>query len=474
MTQKKFIKEGEVRLMKKKLLSLTLCVAMAATVFAGCGSDSKDAKKDSGSDKKQENNKGDGSEGSVYFLNFKPESEEAFNEIAEKFTEEEGISCKVVTAANNQYESTLKAEMAKSDAPTAFIINGPVGYNSWKDYCADMSDTELYSKLVDKNGTVSTDEGVFGIPMATEYYGLICNKTIFADYFALDGIADTGCKSIEDINNFEKLSAVVKDMDKHKDDLGISGVFSEPALNSDNNWRIQTHLANVPIYYEYKADGVSDKDELDFTYADNYKNILDLYLDYATVSREAASSGSVDEAMAEFALGECAIVQNGNWGWGQISGTDGCTVKADDIYFMPIYTGIEGEESQGLCAGTENFLAYNAKASDADREATDKFFTWLYTSDTGKAYVKDDLGFISPFEGADTPDDPLVKQGIADSANSETTSVTWNFTTFPGQAWKNALGEDLLKYAEGSLDWDTVIKNAKDQWASEKASASAE
>lgn len=460
--------------MKKKLLSLTLCVAMAATVFAGCGSEEKD-KKESTTKAAEEGKKDDnksGSDGSCYFLNFKPESEAVFEEIAKKFTEEEGIDCKVVTAANNQYESTLKSEMAKSEAPTAFIINGPVGYNSWKDYCADIKDTDLYNNLVDKDSVVSTDDGVFGVPLATEMYGLICNKAIFEKYFALDGIADTGCKKIEDINSFEKLSAVVKDMDAHKDDLEIVGVFSTPALNSENNWRIQTHLANLPIYYEYEKDGVSDKDELDFSFGDNYKNILDLYLDYATVSREQASSGSVDEAMAEFALGECAIVQNGTWGWSTIADTEGNTVKEEDLYFMPIYIGAEGEEKQGICAGTENFLAINAKASEADQEASVKFFTWLYTSETGKKYVKEDLGFVSPFEGADTPDNPLAVQGLEDVANSDTKSVSWDFTTFPGQAWKDALGEDLLSYAEGSMEWDKVISNAKELWATEKSAAS--
>lgn len=460
--------------MKKKLLSLTLCVAMAATVFAGCGSEDKDekepaTKKEEGG--KEEGGNSGGSDGSCYFLNFKPEQREAFEEIAKKFKEEEGIDCKVVTAADNQYESTLKSEMAKSEAPTAFIINGPVGYNSWKEYCADIKDTDLYNNLVDKDSVVESDGGVYGIPIATEMYGLICNKAIFEKYFGLDGIADTGCEKIEDINSFEKLSAVVKDMTKHKDDLEIVGVFSAPTLDSSNNWRIQTHLANLPIHYEYEKDGVSDKDELEFTFGDNFKNILDLYLDNATVTREQASSGSVDEAMSEFALGECAIVQNGTWGWDAIKKTDGNTVKEEDLYFMPIYIGVEGEESQGICAGTENFLAINSKASEADQEASVKFFTWLYTSETGKKYVKEDLGFVSPFEGADTPDNPLAVLGLEQVADTSTKAVTWDFVTIPGQAWKDALGEDLLSYAEGSMEWDKVISNAKESWKTEKSGA---
>lgn len=453
--------------MKKKLLSLTLCVAMAATALAGCG----DSKSDSSASKKDDGAKADPSKGSVYFLNFKPEAEEAFNKIAKEYTKETGVACKVVTAADNQYESTLKTEMAKDNAPTAFIINGPVGYQSWKDYCADLSDSDLYKVLVDKDSVVSTDDGIFGIPLATETYGLICNKAIFEDYFALDGIADTGCKKIEDINNFEKLSAVVKDMDKHKDDLGISGVFSEPAVNAENFWRLTTHLFNVPLYYEYQKDGVKDKDAIDFTYSENYKNIFDLYLDYSTVNRENASSGSVDDAMAEFALKECAIVQNGTWGWGQIDGVDGNEVKADDVYYMPIYTGVEGEEKQGLCMGTENFLAINSKASEADQKASLDFFNWLYTSDKGKEYVAKDLAFASPYEDGESPDNPLVEQALADLNNPDTNVVSWVFPTIPGESWKSGFYEELLKYAEKSQSWDDTAAKAKDLWKTEAASA---
>ena len=53
--------------------------------------------------------------------------------------------------------------------------------------------------------------------------------------------------------------------------------------------------------------------------------------------------------MSEFALGQCAMVQNGNWGWSQIADVSGNTVKEDDVKFLPIYTGVKGEEKQGLC-----------------------------------------------------------------------------------------------------------------------------
>ena len=101
--------------MRKKLLSVALCVAMAATTLVGCGSGDDDKKETttkapagddnetttSGDDK---NNTGDvPTDGSVYFLNFKPEISGAYEELMKSFTEETGISAKVVTATENQY-----------------------------------------------------------------------------------------------------------------------------------------------------------------------------------------------------------------------------------------------------------------------------------------------------------------------------------------------------------------------------------
>lgn len=457
--------------MRKKLLSVALCVAMAATALVGCGSkdDTKETTK-AGDNSAQE---GDEKSGSVYFLNFKPEIADAYDALMKAFTKDTGIEAKVVTAAENQYESTLKVEMEKENAPTLFTVNGPVGYNTWKEYCADLTDTDFYGMLTDKDSVISTSNGVFGIPLMMETYGLICNKAIFTKYFALSGIADTGCKSIEDINTFAELKKVADDMQAHKSELGINGVFSEIALNSSNNWRITNHLFCLPLYYEYTADGVMDKKEIDFSYADQFKNIVDLYLTDSTVSQKEASAGTVDDSMLEFATGKAAIAQNGTWAWGQIN-VDGSVVKADDLYYMPIYTGAEGEEKQGLCTGTENFVCINSEASEDDQAASAAFLKWLYSSDEGKKFVSDNYG-VAPFEGFDNSAaadaNPLVKAALADVNNADTTTVSWVTTTTPSQDWKDALGENLLSYAEGGMKWDQVVSAAKDKWASEKSAA---
>ena len=439
----------------KKVVSIALSAIMSTVVLTGCTSSS-------------DNQASDDSKGSVYYLNFKPESEEQWKKIAEDYEKETGVNVKIVTAASGTYEQTLKSEVAKKDAPTLFQINGPVGYESWKEYCADLKDTELYSHLLNQDMAIKDGDGVYGIPYVEEGYGIIYNQAIMDKYFALDGAK---VKSVDEINNFDKLKEVAEDMQSKKDKLGIDGVFASTSLTPGEDWRWQTHLANLPIYYEYKDKDVKNLDEIDFTYSDNFKNIFDLYIDNSTCEPTLLGSKTVSDSMAEFALGKAAMVQNGNWGWSQIAEVDGNTVKEEDVKFMPLYTGVEGEENQGLCIGTENYFSINSKASEADQKASIEFVEWLFTSETGKNHVTNELGFIAPFdtfEDSEVPQDPLAKEVIRYLSNNDLYNVDWNFTTFPSQTFKDDFGAALLEYCNGNMKWEDVKKLVIDEWTSEK------
>ena len=462
--------------MKKKLIGALLSVAMISSLVMGCGAKETPAESTGDSTAEAEapaestdSTASNAAGGKVYYLNFKPEVEDAWKEIAAAYQEETGVEVKVVTAASGTYEEVLKSEIANTDAPTLFQINGPVGYNSWKDYCMDLTDTDLYKNLSDKSLAITgADGGVYGVPYTVESYGIIYNDAIMQKYFAMDGAV---VSSVDEINNFATLKAVVEDMQAKKDDLGIQGVFASTSLLPGEDWRWQTHLANIPVYYEYKDKGVSDLAELEFTYSDNYKNIFDLYINNSTCAPTLLGSKSVADSMAEFALGECAMVQNGNWGWGQINGVDGNVVSEDDVKFMPIYTGVAGEENQGLCTGTENFWCVNSQASDADKQATLDFVNWMISSDKGKDYMVNTLGNAAPFStfGDDEkPQDPLAKEMFR-YMESGKTSVSWNFTTFPSQSFKDDFGAALLEYANGNYTWDQVKDTVVTRWAEEKA-----
>lgn len=411
--------------------------------------------------------------GQVRYLNFKPEVASIYQELAAAYEKETGVKVIVETAANNAYESTLTSKMATKQAPTLFQINGPRGYANWKNYCAELSNTELYKHLTDKSLAVTSGGKVYGIPYVVEGYGIIYNSAITDKYFALPNKA-TKYKSMDEVNNFAALKEVCDDMQANKEALGIKGVFASTSLKAGEDWRWQTHLANLPVYYEFKnnkVDLASDATKkISFQYDKEFKNIFDLYLNDSVIPAKNVGVKTVDNSMAEFALEECAMVQNGNWAWGQISGVSGNKVKAENVKYLPIYTGVAGEEGQGLCIGTENFYCINKKASKQDQQATADFIYWLYSSKTGKKYVTEKLGFIAPFDtfaDNERPTDPLAVEISNWMAKPGITSVAWNFTLFPSQTFKDNFGASLLRYAQGAKSWEDVKASVVKDWASE-------
>lgn len=421
--------------------------AMSLGTLAACGSSTS----------------GDDAKGKVYYLNFKPEAADQWTALAKEYTKEKGVEVKVQTAASGTYEQTLKSEIAKTDAPTLFQVNGPVGYQNWKKYTADMSNTDVYKELTNQDVALKDGDKVVGVPYVMETYGLIYNKDILNKYFALDGAKAT---SMDEIDNFDTLKAVADDMQSRKDELGIKGAFTSAGFDSSSDWRFKTHLANLPLYYEFKDDNVTEQPAtIKGTYLPNYKKIFDLYITDSTTDPTQLSAKTGDDANSEFALGEAAFYQNGTWAWTDLQKAG---MKAESVGMMPIYTGVKGEEKQGLATGSENYWCINDKASDADKKATEDFLSWVITSDTGKKAISQDMGFTTPFKTFDDVkfDNPLTEAAVEDQKSGKT-QVSWNFTMMPSEEWKNKVGQALLEYAQGTGKWDAVKTAFVDGWASE-------
>lgn len=421
--------------------------AMSLGTLAACGSSTS----------------GDDSKGKVYYLNFKPEAADQWAALAKEYTKEKGVDVKVQTAASGTYEQTLKSEIAKTEAPTLFQVNGPVGYQNWKKYTADMSNTDVYKELTNQDVALKDGDKVVGVPYVMETYGLIYNKDILNKYFALDGAKAT---SMDEIDNFDTLKAVADDMQARKDELGIKGAFTSAGFDSSSDWRFKIHLANLPLYYEFKDDNVTEQPAtIKGTYLPNYKKIFDLYIADSTTDPTQLSAKTGDDANSEFALGEAAFYQNGTWAWTDLQKAG---MKAESVGMMPIYTGVKGEEKQGLATGSENYWCINDKASDADKKATEDFLSWVITSDTGKKAISQDMGFTTPFKTFDDVkfDNPLTEAAVEDQKSGKT-QVSWNFTMMPSEEWKNKVGQALLEYAQGTGKWDAVKTAFVDGWASE-------
>ena len=422
--------------MKRRILALLLMCVLAMASLAGCGA--KD-------------------EASVYYLNFKPEQDAQWQALAKQYTEKTGVPVTVVTAASGEYETTLAAEIEKEDAPTLFQVNGPVGLANWRDYCYDMSGSAIYKELTSDSFALKEGKEVLGVAYVIESYGIITNKTL---------LAKAGY-SVDDIKSFADLKKVAEDITARSAELGFSA-FTSAGMDGSSDWRFKTHLANLPIYFEYQADGIGTTKEIKGTYLDNYRAIFDLYINNSTCDPAELSAKTGDDSRNEFLAGKAVFYQNGSWEYGSLTAEGAYT--DNDLVMIPIYVGAGDEAKQGLCTGTENYWCVNKEASEADVEATLAFLEWVATSSEGTNSMANEMGFVTPFKKAVDSPNLFVKQDKAYTAEGKT-PVSWNFPTMPSEEWKNQVGSALTAYAANQTDanWDAVVKAFVEGWKNEYA-----
>ena len=419
----------------KKLIALLLALVVILSMTACAPSDTTDEV------------------GSVYYLNFKPEQNDAWQALAKEYTKQTGVEVTVITAASGKYEETLMAEMGKDEAPTLFQVNGPVGLANWKDYCYDLSKSDIYGQLTSKDFALTEGEAVLGIAYVIESYGIIVNKTL---------LAKAGY-NIDQIDSFADLKMVAESITANKETLGFSA-FTSAGMDGSSDWRFKTHLANLPIYFEYQADKIGTTKEIKGTYLDAYKNIWDLYINNSTTDPAQLSAKTGDDSRNEFLNGEAVFFQNGSWEYNALA----AKFKDDELAMIPIYIGVGDEAKQGLCTGTENYWCVNKDASEADIKATVDFMNWCVTSETGTKAMANDMGFVIPFKAAVESPNLFVKQDKAMTAEGKA-PVSWNFPTMPSEEWKNGVGSALTAYAADPTaeKWEAVVTAFVDGWAAE-------
>lgn len=419
--------------MKKKILLLLTTLATVATLTACGGKD----------------------EGSVYYLNFKPEADAAWQELAETYTKETGVEVKVVTAASGTYSETLTAEMGKSSAPTMYQIGNQAGLDTWKDYCLDLRDSAFYKEMTTDDFNLKGANGeVFAAGYCYEAFGLITNVNLLgkAGY------------TLDDIKDFASLKKVTEDITARSAELGFSA-FTSAGLDGSSSWRFSGHLANMPLYYEFKDNNVTAQPAtITGAYLDNYKNIWDLYINNATCAPNELAAKTGDESEAEFGNGQAVFYQNGTWEYSNL--TEKFNMNPADLAMIPIYVGVAGEEKSALACGTENCWAVNSKASEADIQATLDFMYWVVTSEAGTEMMAEQFGPI-PFKNAKASENVFFTNANEYIANGNYV-VTWAFNHTPNvDAWRATVVSALLQYSANGGDWANVKTAFVDGWAAQ-------
>lgn len=421
----------------KRIFSVVLAAFMVLAL-AACSSSTTD----SGTTTTQET-------GSVYYLNFKPEADEAWQELAATYTEQTGVEVKVVTAASGTYDTTLTSELGKSEAPTLFQVGNVGAVETYGDYCLDLTDTDFYNELTTTSFNLTKDGKTVSVGYCYESFGLIVN---------LELLAQAGYE-ISDITNFETLKAVAEDIHARADELGFDA-FTSSGLDSSSSWRFSGHLANMPLYYEFTEDGITEQPAtIKGTYLDYYKNIWDLYINNSATDPVANNTATGDQATSEFKEGKAVFYQNGTW---EYAGLVEAGMDPEQLQMIPIYVGAPGEENSGLASGTENCWAVNVNASEADQQATLDFLYWVVTSDEGTTMMAEQFGPI-PFKNAKTPDNVFFADANELLANGNY-NVDWAFNYTPNvDEWRAGVVSALQSYATDG-NWDNVVSAFVDGW----------
>ena len=360
---------------------------------------------------------------------------------------------KVVTAASGTYQQTLSAEMTKSEAPTLFVIGNREALGNWDEYALDLTGTAVAGELTTNDFNLYNDEGALkAMGYCYESFGIITN---------VDLLEKAG-HSIDEIKDFASLKAVADDIHANAETLGFDA-FSAPGLDGSSSWRFSGHLANLPLYYEFKADGITTQPAtIKGSYMDNFRNIWDLYITDTAADAKTLTSGTGDESRAEIVEGKAVFYQNGSWEYATLSDA------GLNVQMIPIYCGVEGEEKAGLCSGTENCWAVNAQASEADQKATLDFLYWLVTSEAGTSMMVEQFGSV-PFKASPASTNGFIKNGDALLADG-CYSVTWAFVDTPNvDSWRATVVTALAKYSADPTDanWAEVVTAFVDGWAVE-------
>ncbi len=392
-------------------------------------------------------------EGSVYWLNFKPESDGVLQEVAKMYTDKTGVPVKVVTAASGTYSQTLNSEMDKSAPPTLFIIGNQAAVKDWKDYAVDLKDTAIAKELTTDEYTLYDDEGhLVSISYCYECYGIIVNP---------DLIEKAGHK-VEDIKNFESLKTVVEDIHARAAELGFDA-FSSSDMDDSSSWRFTGHMANLEYYYEQEGEVWKEcPPSITGKYMDNYKMLYDLCINNSLTDPKELSVGGHDP-LNEFKTGKAAFYVNGSWAF---SGESGVADAVPNATMIPYYCGVPGEEKAGLNVGTENYWAINSKASEADQKATMDFMMWCVTDPDASRKLVDTFGVMPYKQAAKSTNGFLAaaEQYSADGCYSMNAATNFQPNV---DEYRKAIVSALNAYNADQSDanWEQVRTAFVDGWA---------
>ena len=407
----------------KKLLSTILAVTLLAGTMVGCGTSSN-----SGSEGTAKSEGGK----TVKVFQLKVEINDALQELAKKYEEEKGVKVEITSVGGGaDYGASLKAEFAKGTEPDIFMIQGAGDYGVWKHKIDDLSSEKWVGNAVKGTlDTVTFDGKVYGMPAATEGYGLAYNKEIL-DKAGIDP---------KSIDTFDKLKAAFETLDSKKAELGKDNVVS---YTTKETWVTGNHTFNIPLaaqenpkqfvqdYIAGKADIVNNKQFSD------WMNLVELLCKYG--GGKTLDTLDSSNQVGNFALGTTASIHQGNWSAGDLKNLD----AKFPMGFAPLAINNDTKISGSIPVGVPMYWVVN-KDSKVNKEAKE-FLDWMVSSQTGQEAIVKDMNMIPAFTNFAVESDNSLNKSISEF-NKAGKTLPWAFTNLPDGFTMNNIGPVFSKF----------------------------
>lgn len=410
---------------RKATLAITLAAAMAATAVPAMADDKV----------------------SITIFNSKMEIQSQFEEMAEKYAEDNGINVEVYYT-NDTVSAHLATKYSSGDPYTLAMVDAKDIYSLAKDHAIDMSDQEWVKNT---NYAIGIDDQINGFPMSVEARGLIYN----AD--AIEAITGETFNP-EDYKTLDSFKELIEQLKE--------GGMETPTGIMKEDWSLGGHFLSQVSEEQPDVEEFITKlheGEADLINNEKFNSLMDFFdvmmeNNYAKDSAIAAEREVTEMMLAE---GEIAFMYGGNWDWSVINAYD----YTENMGMMPIPQNTDDGTNEKLVGGGSKYFMIDSSdtITDEQRQAALDFLEWLADSEEGQKFITEDCALVPAFTNNENEvADPLGKsvKKYADEG-----AMIDNYNYMPDDHI-SLCGAIFQKYLAGQMDRAEFATEIEDYWKS--------
>ena len=410
---------------RKATLAITLAAAMAATAVPAMADDKV----------------------SITIFNSKMEIQRQFEEMAEKYAEDNGINIEVYYS-NDTVAAHLATKYSSGDPYTLAMVDAKDIYSLAKDHAIDMSDQEWVKNT---NYAIGIDDQINGFPMSVEARGLIYN----AD--AIEAITGETFNP-EDYKTLDSFKELIEQLKE--------GGMETPTGIMKEDWSLGGHFLSQVSEEQPDVEEFITKlheGEADLINNEKFNSLMDFFdvmkeNNYAKDSAIAAEREVTEMMLAE---GEIAFMYGGNWDWSVINAYD----YTENMGMMPIPQNTDDGTNEKLVGGGSKYFMIDSSdtTTDEQRQAALDFLEWLADSEEGQKFITEDCALVPAFSNNENEVADPLGQSVKKYADEG--AMIDNYNYMPDDHI-SLCGAIFQKYLAGQLDRAEFATEIEDYWKS--------